>query len=60
MTNPKNMTGLVCVRKCQTPNWIIQHYNQYGDRQPTAHIKIVTDSRGRRYKVMPAGNLKRV
>lgn len=40
MSNPKNMTGLICVRKCQTPNWLIQHYNQWGDRQPTTHLKL--------------------
>ena len=37
-------------------NWIIQHYPVRSHRPG----QTVTDSRGRVYKVMPAGNLKRV
>ena len=36
--------------------WLIQHYHVRSHRP--GHT--VTDSRGRAYKVMPAGNLKRV
>lgn len=53
---------MMILKKSENPKakrsmiWLIQHYPVRSHRPG----QTVTDSRGRAYKVMPAGNLKRV